>query len=137
MDVAGLRGGSGLRGALLGGLRRAFRAGPLAAGAVAGRALAVLPAQAAAADLLVADAVVEGDRLGQGGEGGGLRADAGVEAEGFSEFAEDDEVRLDVAGAAGRRAHALEAAVGVGDGAVFLGMGLEREDDVGLGGGGV
>ena len=97
----------------------------------------VLPADAAAADLGVGDAGVEGDRVGQGGEGGGLGVDAGVVAEGRGELGEDLPVGADVAGAAGAGADALQAAVGVGDGAVFLGVGLEREEDVGLGGGGV
>src|SRR4051812_27893487 len=43
--------------------------GSLGSEAVAGGALAVLPADSAAADLLISDAVVEGDSLGEGGEG--------------------------------------------------------------------
>ena len=98
---------------------------------------AVLPADPAAADLGVRDAGVEGDRVGERGEGCGLGGDAGVVAQAPGELGEDAPVRADVAGARGAGADALQAAVGVGDGAVFLGVGLEREDDVGLGGGGV
>ena len=58
-------------------------------------------------------------------------------AQGQGELCEDAPVRADVAGAGGARADALQAAVGVGDGAVFLGVGLQREDDVGHRGGGV
>ena len=88
-----------------------------------------------AADVCVGDVAVEGDRVGQCLEGGRLRVDARVQAEGFGKLAEHEEARADVAGALGARADALQAAVGVGDGAVFLGVGLEREEDVGLGGG--
>ena len=58
-------------------------------------------------------------------------------AESRGELGEDAPVGADVAGAGGAGADALQAAVGVRDGAVFLGVGLEREDDVGHRGGGV
>jgi len=62
-----------------------------------------------------------------------LGRDAGVVTDRGRQRGEGLPAGADVAGPAGRRADALQAAVGMGHRAVFLGVGLEREEDVGLG----
>src|SRR3954451_20196730 len=90
----------------------------------------VLPASTATADLLIRDAGVERNRVGDCREGGGLRDDAGVVSKRQRQLGEDAPIGPDITGSGGAGADALEAAVGMGDRAVFLGVGLEREDDV-------
>ena len=99
--------------------------------------VAVLPPDAGAADLIGGEAGVEGDLGGDGGEGVGGRGDACLVAERGGELGEHLPDRAHEAGAGDSGAQALQATVGMGDGALLLGVGLGREDDVGRLRGGV
>ena len=92
----------------------------------AGRRLALLPANAAAADLLVGDPRVERD-LGRHRRqrlGGGV--DPGLVAEPGGELGEDLPARANGARRRDVRAQPLQPAVGMGHGALLLGVRLGR-----------
>ena len=84
-----------------------------------------------AADLLGREPGVERDLGGDRGERLGRGLDPGLVAERGGELGQHLPDRAHLARARDRGAQALQAAVGVGDRALLLGVGLGREDDVG------
>ena len=94
--------------------------------------IALLPADAAAADLVEREAGVERDLRGERGEGLGGGVDPGLVAQAGGELGQHLPAGAGVAGVRDGRAQALQAAVGVGDGALLLGVGLGGEDHVGV-----
>ena len=93
------------------------------------RGLALLPADAVAGELLERQAGVEGDGRGELGGGHRAGAHAEIEADALREVGEHAPLGADLADARDRRAQALQAPVGVRDGALLLGVRLGREDD--------
>ena len=98
-----------------------------------GRRVAVLPAHAVAADLVEREAGVEGHGLGdqRGDHRRGRAAPVPAPSRSHSSH-EHAPAGAHLAGVAERLAHALEAPVGVRDGALLLGVDLGGEDHVGV-----
>ena len=90
---------------------------------------ALLPAHAAAADLLERQAGVEGHRLEQLRERHRAAEHAEVEPEARGQLGEHRPLGAHLARARDRRAQPLEAPVGVDDRALLLRVGLGGEDD--------
>src|SRR3954452_9616249 len=86
--------------------------------------VACLPADDFAADLLVGDAVVEGNLACEGVEGLRGGADSALVAQARGQLGEDLPSRLNLARPRDTWAQALEAAVGMGDGTLLLGVTL-------------
>ena len=93
------------------------------------RGVAVLPAHAAAADLVERQAGVERDRLDELLEGHARGERRRRDAEPRAEVGEDLPLGAVLALVGDRRADALQAPVGVGDRPLLLGVALGREDD--------
>ena len=94
--------------------------------------LALLPADSRAADLLVGQAGVEGNFRHQGFERLGRRVDSRLVAEAEGQFGEPLPPVTGVARVGDARTDALDAAVGVGDGALLLGVRLAGKEHVRL-----
>ena len=97
----------------------------------AGR-LALLPAHTAAADLLERQPRVEGHRVEQLLRGHRAAEHVEVEPEAQRQLGDHLPAGAHLARPRDRRAQALQAPVGVHDRALLLGVGLGREDDVGV-----
>ena len=90
------------------------------------------PAHAAPADLVERQPVVEADRVEQRRRGHRAGQHAGVVVEALAEVGEHRPLAAHRVGPRDRRAQPLHAPVGVRDRALLLGVGLGREDDVGV-----